>query len=84
MLWVKTDIKDSLGLFREVQTFDPNIIVHFAAKASLIGDKVEDFPDNLIGTKNVIDCLKSLKNLKNLSISTQYVNTPGQKIDDEI
>ncbi len=42
------------------------------------GKTIDDFPDNTLGTKNVVNCVnRSISTKKFINTSTQYVVTPG-------
>lgn len=76
--WMKCDIKHGDDLAKLFDEFKPTHVIHLAAKASLDGDTIDDFPDNVIGTKNVVDCVNQTHQIiRFVHISTQYVVTPG-------
>jgi len=76
--WKKCDIKDKKSVLVLFNEFKPDCIIHLAAKASLKGKTLDDFPDNIIGTQNIVDCIKQTSSIKKfIHTSTQYVNTPG-------
>lgn len=78
MFWHDCDIKHidrTLELFNQ---FKPTHVLHLAAKANLSGTIVEDFPDNIIGTKNIVRCVNETSSVcRFIHTSTQYVVTPG-------
>ena len=77
-LWKQCDIKDFNELFKIFSGFSPTHVLHLAAKANLNGKTISDFPDNTIGTKNVVDCMSLLKSINRfIHTSTQYVVYPG-------
>jgi len=77
-LWAECDIKNIDDLSRIFSEFKPTHIIHLAAKANLNGDSIDDFPDNVLGTKNVVECVnKTQQTMRLIHISTQYVVTPG-------
>ena len=83
--WKQCDIKDLAKLAFFFKEFQPTHVIHLAAKANLKGDSIEDFPDNVIGTSNVVDCVNQMDHPVRLAhTSTQYVVTPGTfpKTDD--
>jgi nucleoside-diphosphate-sugar epimerase len=76
--WRRCDIKDYDALNAAFQDFLPIRVIHLAAKANLSGQTVDDFPDNTIGTANVVECVNRTDSVKLLlNTSTQYVVTPG-------
>ena len=64
---VRMDIRDGRGLARSVEEIDPEIIVHLAAQP-LVRETykypIATFETNVIGTLNVLEAMRSLKNLK--------------------
>ena len=82
--WEHCDIKDRNSLNKIFSEFCPGYVIHLAAKASLSGSTMDDFPDNINGTRNVVECAKLIPRLKKfIHISTQYVTTPGKTIKNE-
>lgn len=76
--WQQCDIKNEVTLAAAFQEFLPTHAIHLAAKANLIGKTVEDFPDNTLGTANVVKCVNSTDGIKRfVNTSTQYVVKPG-------
>lgn len=76
--WTQCDVMDGETLAAVFKDFRPTRVVHLAAKASLKGNKVEDFPDNTLGTGNVVQCVNDTESVKLLvHTSTQYVVKPG-------
>ena len=74
---VRMDIRDGRGLARSVEEIDPEIIVHLAAQP-LVRESykypIATFETNVIGTLNVLEAMRSLKNLKaSLIITTDKV-----------
>lgn len=82
--WRQCDIKDRTALTASFLEFMPTRVIHLAAKANLIGKMVDDFPDNTLGTANVVECVNDTDSVKLLvNTSTQYVVTPGvSPVDD--
>jgi GlcNAc-P-P-Und epimerase len=76
--WRQCDLKDidcTAAAFRE---FQPTRVIHLAAKANLQGRTVEEFPDNTIGTANVVLCVNDTETVGLfVNTSTQYVVKPG-------
>lgn len=82
--WRQCDIKDITAIAAAFQEFMPTRVIHLAAKANLIGKTVEDFPDNTLGTANVVECVNETDSVKRfVNTSTQYVVTPGVLPIDE-
>jgi GlcNAc-P-P-Und epimerase len=78
MFWKLCDIKDRQQLYRIFEDFRPTHVFHLAAKANLIGTTVDDFPDNVFGTENVIKAANQTESVRRfVHFSTQYVVQPG-------
>ena len=76
--WRECDIKNLARTQDIFSEFLPTRVIHLAAKANLNGKSIEDFPDNTIGTANIISCVNSTDSVQLfINTSTQYVVTPG-------
>ena len=76
--WNRVDILDKNKLWETIKAFNPSYILHLAAKANLHGKTIEDFPENVQGTKNMITLSEKNKTVKRfVHISTQFVCKPG-------
>ncbi len=65
-IFVKCDILDLESLLEIFIEFDPDYIIHLAAKADLKGVKLEYYDANITGVKNIISASKQLKSLKKI------------------
>lgn len=62
--WEQADIND-LQNFREiVLKFEPDYIVHLAARTDLDGKSIEDYNANILGVDNLLKIANELNNLK--------------------
>ena len=78
VFWKRCDIKEFDPLLEIFTEFAPTHVLHLAAKANLNGTTISDFPDNTIGSRNVVNCVKQLTSIKRFILtSTQYVVQPG-------
>ncbi len=76
--WVQYDIKKLDELTRLFVEFKPTHVIHLAAKANLDGNSIHDFPDNIIGTKNVAQCVnETITTVLFVHTSSQYAVMPG-------
>lgn len=83
IFWIKCDIKNKAELTAAFRDFQPSHVIHLAAKANLHGRTIDDFPDNTIGTANVVDCVNSMDGIcLFVNTSTQYVVRPGVNVID--
>jgi len=62
--WRRTDLLDSAALMQAVADFDPQVVLHMAARTDLGGSAVSDYPANTTGVSNLIEALKPLRSLK--------------------
>ena len=76
--WKKVDICDYDTFEQVTLEFEPDYIVHLAARTDILGNKVEDYPANTIGVENLIKICNKLPNLKKVLIaSSMLVNKVG-------
>lgn len=83
-VWKRVDIVD-YGLFEQtVMEYNPDYIVHLAARTDLDGKKLEDYAANTVGVDNLMSIVKKLPELKKVVIaSSKFVTTNGYKIKDQ-
>lgn len=76
--WLNCSIMSIESLDAIFTQFNPTHVYHLAAKANLKGERIEDFPENTIGTYNVVRCVNISRSIKCfIHFSTQYVVRPG-------
>lgn len=76
--WIQCDITNNELLLLEFKRFQPTHVLHLAAKANLQGNTVDDFPENTVGTENIVQCVNLSSSIQRfISFSTQYVVRPG-------
>jgi nucleoside-diphosphate-sugar epimerase len=81
--WAPCDIKNAQALTAAFNDFRPTRVIHLAAKANLNGNTVADFPDNTLGTENVVRCVNAASSVELfVNTSTQYVVMPGVRPPD--
>lgn len=84
--WKCIDILNKDDLSDVIQSFNPTHVLHLAAKANLHGKSIDDFPENVAGTRNMIFSSDKNQTVKRfIHISTQFVCRPGvyPNSDDE-
>jgi len=82
--WDEGDILDLKKLRLSVQNFEPDYIVHLAARTDLDGATVDDYQANVQGVSNMIDALKEAPNLKRvLFASSRLVCKIGYQPESE-
>ena len=56
--WKRVDILDLCGLDTYIARFQPEIVLHMAARTDLYGQSREDYVTNIAGVSNLIKCLR--------------------------
>ena len=78
------DICDKDELFAIVQKFNPDYIIHLAARTDLDGATLQDYDANITGVENVLTAAASLGSLKKILItSSMLVCGPGYAPKDQ-
>lgn len=73
-LWCKSDINNLEALRTKILSYDPDYIIHLAAKTDTLSDDLEQYFTNIKGVENLIKVANQCSNLKKIVItSTQYV-----------
>ena len=62
--WRNVDILDGAALARVIKEFDPEVVLHMAARTDLDGRNVADYPANTEGVSNLITALRQLRSLR--------------------
>jgi GlcNAc-P-P-Und epimerase len=83
--WRKVDVVDLDELRQVFHDFQPELVVHLAARTDLDGRKVEDYAANTIGVENVVKVVSELPSLRRvLFASSRLVCRIGyQPISDD-
>ena len=77
-LWKLVDICDSTLLKKTIQEFQPDYVIHLAARTDLRGKELKDYDANIGGVSNLLDALEEIPNLKRaIFASSMYVCEPG-------
>lgn len=83
-IWRNVDIVDFNKLKDTITEFNPNYILHLAARTDLDGKNLEDYNQNIVGVENILRVVKELPNIKKIIItSSKFVTTNGYKIKDQ-
>lgn len=78
--WKQCDITIFNDLSKIVLDFDPDYIVHLAARTDILGHNINEYPANTVGVENLLKCCYQLKNLKKvLFTSSMLVMRSGHK-----
>lgn len=79
----EVDINDYDNLFEVVKNFDPDYIVHLAAKTDLDGNNLDYYKSNIIGVKNILKCCSKLNSIKRIILaSTKLIVPTDFKVND--
>lgn len=80
----KVDICDFESLYRSVMDFQPEYIVHLAARTDLEGKSIEEYKANTIGVENLLKIIPKLRSLKKVIItSSMLVCSTGYQPQDQ-
>ena len=82
-IWKQVDICDKEQLVQTVVEFQPNYVIHLAARTDLRGKELGDYAANMEGVSNLLDALEQVPNLKRaVFASSMYVCEPGYMPED--
>lgn len=76
-LWTQCDIREKSAYVGAVQKFQPECLIHLAARADLSGRTVADYDANTVGVENTVLAAKAAGVARVLFASSQLVCTPG-------
>ena len=77
-LWKQVDIREKGALMIAVTDFQPEYVIHLAARTDLNGKTLQDYDANMLGVTNLLDALEQVENLKRVVFaSSMYVCEPG-------
>lgn len=83
-VWKNIDIIEYEPFEKAVLDFNPDYIVHLAARTDLDGKTVDDYKANTVGVENLLKIVKNLPDLKKIIIaSSKFVTENGYKIKDQ-
>lgn len=71
--WKDVDLLDFQKLRDEIVAFNPDYIVHLAARTDLDGQTIEDYSANTIGVENVLKIASELPDLKKILITSSML-----------
>lgn len=79
-IWKKIDICDKKELTKTIIEYQPDKIIHLAARTDLNGKNLNDYKANIEGVSNLLDALEQVKTLQQaIFASSMYVCYPGYK-----
>lgn len=72
-LWKNIDITDEQRTVEAIAGFDPEYIVHLAARTDLFGNSFKDYDANITGVRNVLKAVENCQNLKKILITSSML-----------
>ncbi|GHT97341.1 hypothetical protein FACS1894142_1650 [Spirochaetia bacterium] len=82
--FVNIDITDFDVLCECITKFNPDYIIHLAARTDLSGKALDDYSANTVGVKNILEVSKNVPDLKKIIIaSSMLVCSLGYKPKDQ-
>ncbi len=85
ILFLKCNILNKQHLLKIFREISPELIIHLAARADLVGNNVNYYKENFIGTKNIIDAANLVPGIQRVIFtSTLLVNKIGTNIDGKL
>ena len=83
-VWKNVNIINYADFEKEVLAFQPDYILHLAARTDLDGKTVEDYDQNVTGVENLMKIVGKLPNLKKVIItSSKFVTKNGYRIKNQ-
>lgn len=77
-VWLKVDLCNKTMLVNAVKEFQPNKIIHLAARTDLRGKDLQEYAVNIDGIRNLLDALSQTPSLQQaIFASSMYVCHPG-------
>ena len=67
------DIEDEESIQKTILSFDPDYIIHLAARTDLDGNTLEDYSANIKGVENVLKAASKCPNLKKILITSSML-----------
>ncbi|WP_455638546.1 NAD-dependent epimerase/dehydratase family protein [Parabacteroides sp.] len=82
-IWKNVDICDKRELTQIITEYQPDKIIHLAARTDLNGKSLNDYKANIEGVNNLLDALEQVPTLQQaIFTSSMYVCYPGYKPRD--
>lgn len=83
-LWENVNIINYDEFEKAVISFNPDYIVHLAARTDLDGKTLEDYEQNITGVENLMKIIHKLPNLKKIIItSSKFVTRNGYQVKNQ-
>lgn len=82
-IWKAVDICIKEDLDAIINDFQPDYVIHLAARTDLNGNTLQEYSANIVGVQNLLNALDKVANLKHaIFASSMYVCYPGYKPSD--
>ena len=80
------DIRDSITLSLILNDFQPDYIIHLAARTDLNGNSLSDYNSNILGVENMCNASSTLRSLKKIFFASSMLvckngYTPSSYVD---
>jgi len=76
--WRKADILDVDVIDNVFDDFQPDTVIHLAARATTDSNRLDDYEVNIKGTSTILDAIRATPSVsKAIITSTQFVHGPG-------
>ena len=76
--WENVDINNYEELEKKIIDFNPDYIIHLAARCDLNGNHIDDYKTNIVGVQNLLNVSQKVMNLKKIIVtSSMLVCRPG-------
>lgn len=83
-LWKNVDITEYSPFERAVLDFNPDYLVHLAARTDLDGKTLDDYDANVTGVENLMNIVHKCPNLKKVIVtSSKFVTRNGYQIKNQ-
>jgi GlcNAc-P-P-Und epimerase len=79
---VRGDILDACHLTESLLSFEPDIVIHLAARTDEASDDLTDYESNITGTRNVLEATRRSTAQRVIVTSSQAVIGQGDPFDD--
>jgi nucleoside-diphosphate-sugar epimerase len=76
----QVDLLDAVALQRSVREFQPEVVIHLAARTDLGGRNLDDYAVNIAGVRNLVTCVRRTQSVRRvLYTSSQLVCRVGYR-----
>jgi nucleoside-diphosphate-sugar epimerase len=77
--WVEGNIMNEAQMSSTFDKYQPDVVIHLAARTDTLSDKLDDYNENHVGTQHLLNVIKKFPQVNHTIItSTQYVYKSDQ------